>query len=316
MRVRDIRPEAMQRLARVGMTLFLACLVAATTVILPRRGSTSDDPAAARMDQSAWDQILKQYVDDAGLVAYRRIASEAQPELDDYLARLAATDPVTMRPQDQLAFWINAYNAGVVVAVIRDYSPESALSRVKLFRWYTFPVAGKDRSLDEIEHQILRKQFHDPRIHFAVVCGATSCPKLRREAYRGDRLDEQLDDQAGRFINDPARNRIDVARRTVELSSIFEWFASDFAAADGSVAAFVARYVQTPAQADIVRQHTDQLTFLEYDWTLNAQKEGTGSATNAPNDRTEGLCPVSRDALARLGGASSDLGDCARGADG
>ncbi|MBI5504054.1 MAG: DUF547 domain-containing protein [Deltaproteobacteria bacterium] len=215
---------------------------------------------------------MKQYVDDEGLVAYHRIATEGRSELDNYLAWVAAADPAAMAPHDQLAFWINTYNAGIIDAVLRDYSPESVLSRARLFRWYSFPAAGKTRTPDDIEQQILRKQFHEPRIHFALVCGATSCPKLRREAYRGDQLDRQFDDQARRFINDRARNRIDVTRRTIELSSIFEWFAADFAAAAGSVTAFVARYVDSPQQAAVLKEYGDQIRFLRYDWTLNAQR--------------------------------------------
>lgn len=224
------------------------------------------------VDHSVWDALLKRYVDDDGMVAYERLAAEAAGDLQRYLDQLARADPRAMPREDQLAFWINAYNAGIVAAILRGYSPESALSRARLFRWYSFPVAGKDRTPDEIEHDIMRPQFREPRIHVAVVCGATSCPKLRREAYRGDRINEQLDDQARRFINDRARNRIDPVRRTVELSSIFKWFADDFAASYGSVADFVARYADSPDRAAAVKERGDDMRFLDYDWSLNAQK--------------------------------------------
>lgn len=271
--MKNLRPWTKRIPPRAGVAVLFACLALSTTMFTPSRASASGDSPAVRADQGAWDRILKQFVDDEGMVAYRRISTEGRPELDNYLAWVATTDPAAMTPQDQLAFWINAYNAGIVDAVLRDYSPESALSRARLFRWYSFPAAGKNRTPDDIEQQILRKQFREPRIHFALVCGATSCPKLRREAYRGDRLDQQFDDQARRFINDPARNRVDAARRTIELSSIFEWFASDFTAAAGSVAAFVARYVDSPQQATLLQAHADRTRFLEYDWRLNAQRE-------------------------------------------
>jgi hypothetical protein len=131
-------------------------------------------------------------------------------------------------------------------------------------------VAGRERTLDEIENEILRGRFRDPRIHVALVCGATSCPRLRREAYRGDRLDAQLDDQARWFVNDGSRNVVDLIARTVALSSIFKWFAPDFGGEAG-VRAFVARYVGWPDQAALLRQDDVPVRYLDYDWTLNAQ---------------------------------------------
>lgn len=228
-------------------------------------------PALARVDQGLWDRLLRRYVDDDGLVAYRALNTQGRAQLDRYLAELARANPAGMSRNEQLAFWINAYNAGVVAAVLRGYSPETTLSRAQLFRWYAFPVAGRSRTPDEIENDVLRQQFHDPRIHFAIVCGATSCPKLRREAYRGDRLDEQLNDQARRFIEDPSRNDLDPTVGRIELSSIFDWFRPDFIAVAGSLPDFAARYVATPQQAEALHRYGDQIGFLEYNWALNAQ---------------------------------------------
>ncbi|MBI3767249.1 MAG: DUF547 domain-containing protein [Deltaproteobacteria bacterium] len=165
---------------------------------------------------------------------------------------------------------MNAYNAGVVAAVLEGYSAEGIFARRSLFKGYTFPVAGRPRTLDEIEHDIVRPRFHDPRTHFALVCASSRCPKLRRAAYEPATLDAALDEAARRFINDPTRNVIDPARGIVRLSAIFDWFGEDFAAAAGSAQAFVSRYVATDAERELLRRQ-DTLTFLDYDWTLNAQ---------------------------------------------
>lgn len=269
------------RLAKAVFVLAALVVVTGAFALQPR----GSDPPPSHVDHAIWDRLLKHYVDDDGRVAYGLLASEGRADLDNYLRQLARANPAEMRPLEQLAFWINAYNAGIVAAILQGYSPETAFSRARLFHWYSFAVAGKARTPHEIEHTILRGQFHEPRIHFALVCGASSCPRLRREAYRGDLLDLQLSDQARRFINDPSRNRIDPANGRVALSRIFEWFAGDFAAGHGTVADFVANYVESPAQAELLRHHGTEVGYLDYDWALNAQSESPLSHSSAEGAR-------------------------------
>lgn len=221
-------------------------------------------------DHAAWTKILATHVDDAGRVAYRNLQTQDRAAFDAYLAQLAKARPETWPRPEQLAFWINAYNAGMVSAVLQGRTPEPPISRVKLFKFWKFDVAGRGRTLDEIEHEILRKQFTEPRIHFALVCAATSCPPLRREAYTAAALDAQLDDQGRGFVGDATRNTLDVATKTLEISKIFDWFRGDFEAAAESVPRFLARFVDDPALRAWLG--TDPpASFQDYDWTLNAQ---------------------------------------------
>jgi hypothetical protein len=208
-----------------------------------------------------YDALLQQYVDERGRVAYRDLKANDLPTLDAYLAGLAAADAEALGRSEQIAFWLNAYNARAIRGVLDGYDAEGFFARRSFFRSYEFPLAGKTRTLDEIENEILRPRFREPRIHFALVCASTSCPKLRREAYRGDRLDGQLDDQARTFLDDPTRNRIGPGQ-TADLSMIFKWFRGDFEAAAGSVAAYLGRWGKGPYKA---------IDYLDYDWTLNAQ---------------------------------------------
>ncbi len=240
-----------------GRALLLAVSVLGVVLSSASRLRALDDGMLHR----PLDEILGGYVDDSGKVAYRRLERESAAKLRDYLAGLSEVDPASLGRSARIAFWINAYNAHVINGVLNGYSAEGLLARKRFFSWYSFRLAGADRTLSEIEHEILRAEFDEPRIHFALVCASTSCPILRREAYRGAQLDEQLQDQARRFITDPARNRIGPGE--VALSKIFDWFAEDFEKAAGSVVQYVRRYRPVPEAVEV--------SYLDYDWSMNAQ---------------------------------------------
>lgn len=234
--------------------------------------------AGSDKEHASWTGLLRRYV-SGDFVDYAAL-KRGRPELDAYLRSLEAvgrSDLEAWPRSDQLAFWINAYNAYTVKLVLDHYPlrsirsigflPGSAFKRkfVPLDR-----VAGGKLSLDDIEHRILRERFQDPRIHFAIVCASRSCPVLRDEAYRGRDLDAQLDEAARSFLRDPARNRYDPASRTLSLSSIFKWFRGDFETAAGTLPAFVARYADEPI-AEALRRGNVRIEFLDYDWSLNAR---------------------------------------------
>jgi len=159
----------------------------------------------------------------------------------------------------------------MVWAVLHGQSAETLIGRARLFKSWKFRAAGDDHTPDSIEHDILRKQFQEARIHFALVCVSASCPPLRRSAYSADSLVLQLDDQARRFINDPTRNTIDADAKKLELSSIFDWFRADFEHAAGSVPRFLARYVHDSAAHDWLLAGAIPPKFRDYSWSLNQQ---------------------------------------------
>ncbi len=270
----------LRRRAAVGMMALVAFgLGPRAAPANPPRVSVAPIPA---FDHAEWDQLLRDHVDPQGRVAYRdiqqreeavrRLADDVRPaSLRGYLHRLAAAEPDAWPRDEQLAFWINAYNAGLVWAILTGESPEPVLGRGKLFKFWKFEVAGKKRTLDEIEHEILRKRFQEPRIHFAIVCASTSCPKLRPQAYRAATLEAQLDAQARAFINDPQRNLFLPAENKMRLSKIFDWFRDDFATR-GPLRAYLAPYVAEPRIQEWLRSDAPiESERLEYDWTLNAQ---------------------------------------------
>ncbi len=235
---------------RLAVLLLLAAIA-----VRPAVGAESVDL------HEPFGDILRRYVDANGRVAYRTLERESGDDLRAYVQALADFDPETLDRSGRIAFWINAYNAHVISGVLSGYNAEGLIARKRFFSWYSFRLAGAERTLSEIEHEILRARFDEPRIHFALVCASTSCPVLRAEAYRAAVLDAQLDDQARRFIGDPKRNRI--GDEEIALSRIFEWFAADFEKSAGSVEAYLRRYRPVPDGVAV--------SYLEYDWTMNAQ---------------------------------------------
>jgi hypothetical protein len=134
----------------------------------------------------------------------------------------------------------------------------------------SFEVGGVTYTLDDIEHGIIRKEFDDPRIHFALVCAAVSCPPLRQEAYIGTHLNDQLNDQSKRFLMDsPEKNRVDIADNTVYLTKVFDWYARDFGKNDAEITRYLARFFPPGPERTFLASGKARIRFTDYDWTLN-----------------------------------------------
>jgi Protein of unknown function, DUF547 len=233
-------------------------------------------PAGA-LDLELYARLLAQYTrevpDLAGVrVDYAGIARS--PEWRQLVAGLAATDPDALAGRDaRLAFWIDAYNILAIDLVVRHY-PVASIRDIgswwsPVWKRTAGSVGGRERTLDEIEHRILRP-MGEPRIHAAIVCASLSCPPLRREPWRAPRLDAQLDAAMRRFLADPRKGlRIDRAARRVTLSRIFDWFAGDFAGRGGALA-FVTAYLPEPERAWLRDQRDEvRVAYFDYDWRLN-----------------------------------------------
>ena len=251
--------------------------------------------AEGRFSYAGYNQVLKTYVIKGG-VDYAMMKEDRSP-LDRFVESMGKVSEETYRTWDeaaQLAFWINAYNAITLKVIIDHYPirkrllpsglvfPRNSIQQIP-GKWakITHTILGKSMTLDQIEHKILRKKFQEPRIHVALVCAARGCPSLRSEAYVGERLNEQLDDQTRRFLNHPAKFRINLGERVVELSSIFKWFGRDFlkvygpqegfqgrSEAERAVLAFISRYLDRNDR-EFLEQGEYRVAYLKYDWTLN-----------------------------------------------
>jgi hypothetical protein len=220
-----------------------------------------------------YDRLLKKYVTADGKVNYKAFIKDSV-ELNKYLAIISATTPdeKTWSKNEQMVFWINAYNAFTIKLVTKYYPIKSIKDigtgiqipfvntpwTIKFFK-----IGTERMDLDNIEHGRLRKKFDDPRVHMALVCASKSCPILLNEAYDPKRMDEQLAKQAKAFLADPFRNKI--AADKPQLSMIFKWYGMDFNKGNGSVRKFVNTY------SDVKMKPEAKISYLDYDWGLNEQ---------------------------------------------
>jgi hypothetical protein len=280
-----IEPRDMHRF------LHLLCLCALGLFVC-RTGFAQDSrtavPSTRGVDHThaLLTRVLEKHVrgdrfDYAGLKA-------ARGDLDLYFANLAAVTPeayATWTREQRFAFWINAYNANALDLIVRNYplksiedlsTPTVKVWKLEFISLDALRTGGKrvKYSLDEIENNILRPEFKDARVHAAINCASESCPPLRQEAYVAERLDAQLEQQMRKFVSDATRNRIDAQTSTLELSSIFDWFAEDFEHDAGSVLAYVRKYLAAgAAEMDWILRAKPR--FLDYSWKLNdATKQG------------------------------------------
>jgi Protein of unknown function, DUF547 len=236
------------------------------------------------LDYAPWDRLLKKFVTEKGRVDYG--ALQANPaDLNQYVEQIAVRSPIS-HPNDfptrssQLAYWINAYNALVVKAVVENWPTKSVRNLGKLYSFFwgrKFVAGGKQYTLNNIE-DVLRKNLTEPRIHFAIVCASNSCPRLQREAYTPENTERLLDEAARLYVNEPRNLKIDVAHNRVTLPKILGHYHEDF---ENYVRAHKATVTGQP-QVDYIRPYTnpanrallDQLRnpkvdHFGYDWGIN-----------------------------------------------
>jgi hypothetical protein len=236
------------------------------------------DPASAtKIDHTPWQQFLDRYLDarhESGVwrVHYGDVSPADRAALDGYLDSLGQTDPRRLNKNEQMAFWINLYNA-YTVAIILDAPGIESIREIKprLFSigpWNHPFIAVADHlmSLNDIEHGVLRPYLDDPRIHFAVNCASIGCPNLRALAYTGDHLEQALSAAASEYIAHRRGARFD--DDVLVLSSLFSWYAEDFGESRRARLHRIASWAD-PGLARQIREHEGRIRY-EYDWRLNA----------------------------------------------
>lgn len=233
-----------------------------------------------------WTRILRTWVDEEGLVDYAGLQAEGRSDLRAFMDAIAGVDPAELDSDaHRIAFWINAYNATVLWQVVEAYPLDSVRDVGSLwgliggFFKVENRVAGADRSLDDIEHGILRARYPDPEIHWTLVCAAFGCPRLIRRPYVADDLEPLLEELAHEFLAQPRALRVDREAGVLHLSRYFDWYGDDFRAEAGTIVDYVLQYAPEDAAAWI-RDRRDELEveFIEYDWTLNDQAKGPRAA--------------------------------------
>jgi len=215
-----------------------------------------------------WDGLLKTHVNEQGNVNYEGFLQDSV-KLNQYLDLLQTNHPndTNWTQQEQLAYWINAYNAFTVKVILDNYPVKSIKDIAGSIPFINstwdlrfINIEGNDYDLNNIEHSILRQDFNEPRIHFAINCASISCPKLANEAYLPEKIEAQLDRAAKGFINNPQKNQLN--ENEVALSKIFSWFKGDFTKGQ-SLISFLNQY------AEIQISEEAKVSHLDYNWQLN-----------------------------------------------
>lgn len=259
-----------------------------------QRGAGGAEAAttAGNAQYSKWQSALSNYVDTQGSVNYSKWKSDTG-DLDQFLAslsKISRAEYESMSRNEQMALWINAYNAFTVRIVLDHYPihrsginlyPDSSIRQIDgVWTKYKLMAAGRTVSLHEIENEILRKQFSEPLIHFAINCASKSCPPLSNQAYSGGALTKQLERAASVFIQSERFNKIDQTRKKVALSKIFDWYGQDFVSRytgkqmekrsrpQSAVIAFIADRSGADNK-QFLQSNEFALTYMNYDWSLN-----------------------------------------------
>jgi hypothetical protein len=238
--------------------------------------------------QADYDALLKRFVTD-GRVDYQGLKTDTTA-LERYLDSTAGVSEARFNAwteSERLAFLINLYNAATLKLIVNHYPVSSIKDIGSFFKGpWDQPVVrlfGGIITLDNLEHDIVRKHYSEPRIHMALVCAAKGCPTLRSEVYVAEKLDAQLDDQSRRYLSSPAGLRIDRAGKVVYFSSIFKWFGKDFIVGfsppsgfsgldntERAVANFSSRYLSA-SDGEYLNAGGYSVKYLDYDWSLNAK---------------------------------------------
>lgn len=251
---------------------------------------------ASGVDNGIWDYLLKSNVND-GLVDYDGMKKDYL--FHEYIRQLGACNPDALKTEDEkLALACNAYNAFVINGVITNKIYDSVDGR-GFFDFKNHIYAGETISLNDLEHEMIRKTFGEPRIHVGLVCAARGCPAIRSEAYVGSRVREQLEDQSRQFANNPIHVKYDRESKQLQLSAILDWYGNDFDARypqgsyftwiselsnDKAVKAAAAKIANSVFEkVKNEERHANEIfvdgavvtTFMDYNWALNSQADPT-----------------------------------------
>lgn len=287
------------------MPLMMATVVALLTVLsgvsaraapeadLWPRWTAHNSASAVVVDHSKWDLLTKRHISlgrgGVAMVDYSGFSSEDKRLLADYIAQLEAVAVSQLNQTEQLAYWLNLYNAATVDVILEHYPVES-IRDIDISPGFfsdgpwgakRLMVEGEEVSLDDIEHRILRPIWKDPRIHYGVNCASIGCPDLRVGAYTSSNVDAALTEAARVYINHPRGATVRGGRLVV--SSIYEWFVDDFGGDDRGVIAHLSRY----AEPDLARQlqTINRISDDTYDWRLNDPNASAGASSLSRRNR-------------------------------
>lgn len=270
------------RTALIAILGLLMVLAGASGQAAPRaelwdRWLAHDPTSTRQIDHADWDAFLTRYLrigaDGVHRVAYGEVTPADRALLEGYITRLAGLPISAYHRAEQMAYWINLYNALVVrlvvdhypIASIRDVGSRPEGPGVGPWRRKLVEVEGTPLSLNDIAHRILRPIWRDPRVHYALACGAVSCPNLQPEPFDAGQLDRQLSEAAMAYVNDP--RCITLEGDQLGLSSLYRWYRDDFGPSDREVINHLMAYAEPGLAMKL--QRFDRISDDGFDWRLN-----------------------------------------------
>ncbi len=263
--------RAVKLLCVICVLAFFGCSHEANKVL---RASAPPQPVEYDHNHTALHRVLGEVV-DFGLVDYDQLLRHRN-EVEGYLvdsARVPRSQFDQWKKAERMAFLLNIYNA-TTLKLLADHYPLKSIKDISTFpsvwKLKVVRLFGDKYSLDDLEHGMIRKQFRSPQIHFALVCGARSCPPLRKEPYTAPRLEIQFGEQAKAFLRDTEKNRVDLDAKIVHLSPLFKWYAEDFGQAEEDLLRFIAPHLSAEDRLSL-EGGGFRIEYTDYDWTLNRQ---------------------------------------------
>lgn len=235
---------------------------------------TLSETSATAVDHDAWDAFLSRYVkataDGRTVVDYGAVGAADKAALSAYIAALERVDPTALPRNEAFAYWANLYNA-LTVRFILDNYPVKSIRDIRSgllpgpWKRDAATINGMTLTLDDIEHGVLRHHWSDNRVHYALNCASVGCPNLLQRAFRGDTLDDALNDAAKAYVNHPRCARFE--KDSLVVASIYKWFIKDFGSDDSGVLAHLQRYADPALRARL--SGVKKIGKFEYDWRLN-----------------------------------------------
>jgi hypothetical protein len=238
----------------------------------------SADTATVELEHTEWQQFIDLYLrpgsDGINRVDYAGVNEHQRHTLETYLERLQAQPVSRLTRSQQLAYWINLYNAGTVAVILQHYPVASIRDIDTSPGWFSdgpwgekrFDIESRQVSLDDIEHRILRPIWQDPRLHYALNCASIGCPNLQPRAFSAENAELLLQQGARDYVNHPRGARVEAGK--LRISSIYRWFQSDFGGNDAAVISHLHRYAEPALRRQLENRH--RIDAYGYDWALNA----------------------------------------------
>ncbi len=262
----------------IGLLMAAGTALAAPMADLWPRWERHDPASTQQVDHEAWDAFLTSYLvtnhpSGVNMVRYADVTPADRTALQGYLKQLQDTPVSRLNRDEQMAYWINFYNA-LTVEVILEHYPVSSIRRINISPGFftrgpwdapLVEVEGESLTLNDMEHRILRPIWQDPRIHYAVNCASMGCPNLQPRAFTAENLGPMLEKAAREFINHPRGVHFDGKR--LRLSSIFNWFSQDFGQTQEQLLKHLARYADEPLAGEL-RGYSGRISY-DYDWAVN-----------------------------------------------